>query len=85
MVFEKLREIICDQLQVNEEEVTMESNIRDDFDADSLDFVDIVMSIEDEFNVEVPDEAIEDIKSVGDLVKLIEENMELMLKIKGPL
>ena len=75
MVFEKLREIICDQLQVNEDEVTMESNIRDDFDADSLDFVDIVMSIEDEFSVEVPDEAIDDIKSVGDLVKFIEENM----------
>ena len=75
MVFEKLREIICDQLQVNEDEVTMEANIRDDFDADSLDFVDIVMSIEDEFNVEVPDEAIDDIKVVGDLVKFIEENM----------
>ena len=75
MVFEKLREIICEQLQVNEDEVTMESNIRDDFDADSLDFVDIVMSIEDEFSVEVPDEAIDDIKSVGDLVKFIEENM----------
>ena len=75
MVFEKLREIICEQLQVSEDEVTMESNIRDDFDADSLDFVDIVMSIEDEFSVEVPDEAIDDIKSVGDLVKFIEENM----------
>ncbi|MBQ9845936.1 MAG: acyl carrier protein [Oscillospiraceae bacterium] len=75
MVFEKLREIICEQLQVTEEEVTMESNLRDDFDADSLDFVDIVMSIEDEFSVEVPDEAIDDIKSVGDLVKFIEENM----------
>ena len=75
MVFEKLREIICDQLQVNEDEVTMEANIRDDFDADSLDFVDIVMSIEDEFSVEVPDEAIDDIKVVGDLVKFIEENM----------
>jgi acyl carrier protein len=75
MVFEKLREIICEQLQVTEDEVTMESNIRDDFDADSLDFVDIVMSIEDEFSVEVPDEAIDDIKSVGDLVKFIEENM----------
>ena len=74
MVFEKLREIICDQLQVNEDEVTMEANIRDDFDADSLDFVDIVMSIEDEFSVEVPDEAIDDIKVVGDLVKFIEEN-----------
>ena len=74
MVFEKLREIICEQLQVNEDEVTMESNIRDDFDADSLDFVDIVMSIEDEFSVEVPDEAIDDIKVVGDLVRFIEEN-----------
>lgn len=75
MVFEKLREIICEQLQVSEDEVTMESNIREDFDADSLDFVDIVMSIEDEFNVEVPDEAIDNIKSVGDLVKFIEDNM----------
>ncbi len=74
MVFEKLREIISEQLEISEELITMESNIRDDFDADSLDFVDIVMSIEDEFNVEVPDEAIDDIKSVGDLVKFIEEN-----------
>ncbi|MBQ6896151.1 MAG: acyl carrier protein [Oscillospiraceae bacterium] len=74
MVFEKLREIISEQLEISEELITMESNIRDDFDADSLDFVDIVMSIEDEFNVEVPDEAIDDIKTVGDLVKFIEEN-----------
>ena len=74
MVFEKLREIISEQLEISEVLITMESNIRDDFDADSLDFVDIVMSIEDEFNVEVPDEAIDDIKSVGDLVKFIEEN-----------
>ncbi|MBE6878613.1 MAG: acyl carrier protein [Ruminococcaceae bacterium] len=74
MVFEKLREIISEQLEISEELITMESNIRDDFDADSLDFVDIVMSIEDEFSVEVPDEAIDDIKVVGDLVKFIEEN-----------
>ncbi|MBR5306066.1 MAG: acyl carrier protein [Oscillospiraceae bacterium] len=74
MVFEKLREIISEQLEISEELITMESNIRDDFDADSLDFVDIVMSIEDEFNVEVPDEAIDDIKVVGDLVRFIEEN-----------
>ena len=45
MVFEKLREIISEQLEISEELITMESNIRDDFDADSLDFVDIVMSI----------------------------------------
>ena len=74
MVFEKLREIISEQLEISEELITMESNIRDDFDADSLDFVDIVMSIEAEFNVEVPDEAIDDIKVVGDLVRFIEEN-----------
>ena len=74
MVFEKLREIISEQLEISEELITMESNIRDDFDADSLDFVDIVMSIEDEFNVDVPDEAIDDIKVVGDLVRFIEEN-----------
>ena len=74
MVFEKLKDIICEQLEVEAERVTMESNIMDDFDADSLDFVDIVMSIEDEFNVEVPDEAIDDIKVVGDLVRFIEEN-----------
>ena len=74
MVFEKLREIISEQLEISEELITMESNIRDDFDADSLYFVDIVMSIEDEFNVEVPDEAIDDIKVVGDLVRFIEEN-----------
>ena len=65
MVFEKLRDIICEQLEVEAENVTMESNIMDDFDADSLDLVDIVMSVEDEFEVEVPE----------DVVKFIEENI----------
>ena len=73
MVFEKLREIISEQLEISEELITMESNIRDDFDADSLDFVDIVMSIEDEFNVEVPDEALENVRTVEDVVKYIED------------
>ena len=74
MVFEKLREIISEQLEISEELITMESNIRDDFDADSLDFVDIVMSVEDEFGVEVPEEAVENLKTVGDVVRFIEEN-----------
>ena len=75
MVFEKLKDIICEQLEVDAERVTMESNIMDDFDADSLDLVDIVMSVEDEFEVEVPEDAVEKMKTVGDVVKFIEENM----------
>ena len=75
MVFEKLKDIICEQLEVEAERVTMESNIMDDFDADSLDLVDIVMSVEDEFEVEVPEDAVEKMKTVGDVVKFIEENM----------
>ena len=74
MVFEKLREIIFDQLEVSEELVTMDSNLVDDFDADSLDLVDLVMSIEDEFNIEVPEDAVEKMKTVGDVVNFIEEN-----------
>ncbi|MBR5251762.1 MAG: acyl carrier protein [Oscillospiraceae bacterium] len=75
MVFEKLKEIISEQLEVNTEDITLESNIMDDFDADSLDLVDIVMSVEDEFGVEVPEDAVEKIKTVGDVVNFIEENM----------
>ncbi|MBE6888243.1 MAG: acyl carrier protein [Ruminococcaceae bacterium] len=75
MVFEKLKKIICEQLEVEEDQVTMESNIMDDFDADSLDLVDIVMSVEDEFEVEVPEDAVEKMKTVGDVVKFIEENI----------
>ena len=74
MVFEKLREIISEQLEISEELITMESNLMEDFDADSLDLVDLVMSVEDEFDVEVPEEAVENLKTVGDVVKFIEEN-----------
>ena len=75
MVFEKLKGIISEQIEIAEEEITMESNIIDDFDADSLDLVDIVMSVEDEFDVEVPEDAVEKMKTVGDVVKFIEENI----------
>ena len=74
MVFEKLREIISEQLEISEELITMESDLMEDFDADSLDLVDLVMSVEDEFGVEVPEEAVENLKTVGDVVKFIEEN-----------
>lgn len=76
MVFEKVRDILCEQLDVDEEKVTMEANITDDLGADSLDIVDLVMSLEEEFDVEVPDEEVENIKVVGDIVKFIESHVE---------
>jgi len=72
MVFEKIKAILCEQLDVEEDQVTMESSITEDLGADSLDVVDLIMSLEDEFDVEVPDDKVENIKSVGDIVKYIE-------------
>ncbi len=72
MVYEKVRQIICDQLDLEEDVVTMEANILDDLGADSLDVVDLVMSLEEEFDIEIPDEQVENIKTVGDIVKYIE-------------
>ncbi len=72
MVFEKIRAILCEQLDIEEDQVTMESNIAEDLGADSLDVVDLVMSIEDEFDLEVPDDQVENIKTVGDVVNYIE-------------
>ena len=75
MVFEKVRAIICDQLDLEEDKITMDSAIIDDLGADSLDVVDLVMSFEEEFDIEIPDKMIEDIKTVGDIVKCIEDHM----------
>lgn len=72
MVFDKVKAILVDQLDVEEESVTMESLISDDLGADSLDVVDMVMSLEEEFDIEIPDEEIETMKTVGDIVKFIE-------------
>ena len=73
-LFEKVREILCDQLDLEEDNVTMDSDIIEDFEADSLDVVDLVMSLEDEFSIEIPDEQIENVKTVGDIVHYIEDN-----------
>ena len=75
MVFEKICSILAEQLDIDENSITMDSAIGDDLGADSLDVVDMVMSIEEEFEVEMPDELLETIKTVGDVVKYIEENM----------
>ena len=76
MVFDKIKDIIVEQLDVEEDAVTMEASITDDLGADSLDVVDLVMSIEESFDVEIPDEEGENIKTVGDIVKYIENKVE---------
>ncbi|MBR5190567.1 MAG: acyl carrier protein [Clostridia bacterium] len=74
MVFEKVREIICDQLELEEDVVTMDAILLEDLGADSIDLADLVMTFEDEFDLEISDEALESIKTVADIVKFIEEN-----------
>lgn len=74
MVLEKVKTILAEQFDVEEDKITAETDLQEDLGADSLDVVDLLMSIEDEFGVEVPDEEIENIKSVGSLVSYIEAN-----------
>ena len=75
MVLEKVKMILSNQFDVEEDSITPETNIADDLGADSLDVVDMLMSLEDELDVEIPDEEIERIRTVGELVAYIEENM----------
>lgn len=75
MVLEKVKMLLSSQFDVEEDSITPETNIADDLGADSLDVVDMLMSLEDEFDVEIPDEEIERIRTVGELVAYIEENM----------
>ena len=75
MVLEKLKGILVDQLDVEEEKITPEASITEDLGADSLDVVDLIMSLEESFSIEIPDEDIERIKTGGDIVKYIEERI----------
>ena len=74
MVLEKIKSILAEQLDADIDSMTAETRIAEDLGADSLDVVELLMSIEDEFSVEIPDEAIETLKTIGDVVKYIEEN-----------
>ncbi len=74
MVFEKIRAIICDQLELDEDVVTLDSVLLEDLGADSIDLADLVMTLEDEFDLEISDEELESIRTVADIVKFIEEN-----------
>ena len=72
--FEKVKEIIVDSLSCDESQVTMEANLKDDLEADSLDAVELIMQIEEEFEVEIPDEVASNMKTVKDIVDYIEAN-----------
>ena len=75
MVLEKVKVILAEQFDVDEDSLANDTNLQDDLGADSLDVVDLLMSIEDEFEIEIPDEEIEHIRTVGELVNYIESNI----------
>lgn len=72
MVFEKLKQIIADELGVDKNEVTLEADINDDLGADSLDAVELIMAIEDEFEISVSDDVAQNLKTVQQIVDYIE-------------
>ena len=74
MILEKVKNLISEQLDVEENEIELESSFQDDLEADSLDVVELIMAIEDEFDIEIPDEEAEKLESVKDAVDYIEKN-----------
>ena len=76
MVFEKVKDIIAEQLGLEDSSiVAMETSLMKDLEADSLDAVEIIMAIEDEFDIEIPDEDAEKFANIGDIVKYVEEKV----------
>jgi acyl carrier protein len=76
MVFDKIKDIISDQLGIDAEEINMESSFVDDLGADSLDIVELIMALETEFDLEIPDEDAEKIATVADVVNYIKNHTE---------
>ncbi len=74
-ILEKIKAIIVEQLGVTDTSVTMEASFIDDLGADSLDIVELVMAIEEEFDIEIPDSDAEKVVTVGDVVEYIKENV----------
>jgi acyl carrier protein len=74
-VFQKVKDIVAERLDIEAEEITLESSFIDDLDADSLDIVELVMALEDEFDLEIPDEEAEKITTVNNAVEYIKANL----------
>jgi len=76
MIVEKVKKVIADQLSMEVEEVNLESTFTDDLGVDSLEIFEIVMSLEEEFEIEIPNEDIENIKTIGDIVNYVKSKVE---------
>ena len=76
MVFEAIKEIISNKIQVDADKITQETSLMKDLEADSLDAVEIIMGIEEKFDIEIPDSAAEGFENVGDIVRYVESNIE---------
>lgn len=76
MIFDEVKEILVDQLEINEDDVEITANLSDDLGADSLDMIDIAMTVEDQYSIELPDDVIRTLKTVEDLVSFIESNID---------
>ncbi len=75
-MFEKIRDLIVEEVGVDEEQVTMDASFKNDLNIDSLDLFEMVMTLEEEFDVEIPSEDLENIDTVGDLISYIESHQE---------
>jgi len=75
MVFDKIKEIISSKIQVDEEKITPETSLMRDLEADSLDAVEIIMGIEEEFDIEIPDSEAEGFQNVGDIARFVESKI----------
>lgn len=74
MIFDKVSTALAEQFDVEVDEITMDTNFTEDLQADSLDLVDLVMELEDQFEIEFPEDKIDDFKTVGDVINYIEAN-----------
>nr|WP_312576364.1 acyl carrier protein [Sedimentibacter sp.] len=75
-MFERLRDLISEKLSVDSDDITMETSFADDLEADSIALFELIMAIEEEFDIEVEDESIESISTVGDIVNYLEEVLD---------
>ena len=74
MTFDKIQELIVEQLDVDPSQVTMDTDFMKDLEADSLDAVEIILGVEEEYGIEIPDDIAENFSKVGDIVKYVDEN-----------
>ena len=75
MILEKLKEFIVEQIKIDPDEITLDSNLSKDLEADSLDQVEVLMALEDEFDIEIPDEDAEKFVTVRDIVEYLEKHI----------